>query len=148
LAEGYGVLVVIEMICISNIRDLKTAAAIVGDTWQRNGGLALDIWHFARGGVPYKDIAALPPGSIRWVELDDGDAEQKGDMLDEQIDHRRLCGKGGFDIPGFLQALNTAGYHGPYGVEIISEELRALPLDTVARLTFDSAAQYFNRKVA
>ena len=41
---------------------------------------------------------------------------------------RRYCGEGAFDLPGMIAALRTAGWNGPWGVEILSDEHRALPV--------------------
>ena len=56
--------------------------------------------------------------------------------------YRRLCGEGQFDLSGFVAALGQAGYDGPFGVEILSDALRALPLDEAARRSFDTAAPF------
>ena len=41
---------------------------------------------------------------------------------------RRLPGEGAFDVPAFVAAVHRAGYRGHWGVEIISEEHRQLPV--------------------
>jgi sugar phosphate isomerase/epimerase len=142
-AAEVGTNVVLEMVCISDIADLKTAVHVVGDTAAGNGGLLADIWHFMRGGVPLTELAALPPGLVRWVELDDGAACPVGSIISEQLDDRRLCGEGGFDIPGFLGAVRAAGYQGAVGVEILSNELRAMSLEEAARRSYRQAALQF-----
>jgi len=42
---------------------------------------------------------------------------------------RRYCGEGSFDLTGIITALRTAGWTGPWGVEILSDEHRSLPVD-------------------
>jgi len=54
-----------------------------------------------------------------------------------------LCGEGAFDLPGFIAATRTAGYAGPYGVEILSDALRALPLPSAARRSAATAVAQF-----
>ena len=39
----------------------------------------------------------------------------------------RCPGEGEFDIPGYIDACRDAGYAGPWGVEVLSEELRNQP---------------------
>jgi sugar phosphate isomerase/epimerase len=142
-AEASGALVLLEMVNISCINRLDTAAAVVGDTYQRNGGIALDVWHVSRGKIPHSEIEALPRGIIRWVELDDGTAEPGADLFAEQIDNRLLCGTGSFDLRGFLASVGRTGYTGPYGVEIISKQLRGLPLEQAAEQTYSHATRLF-----
>jgi len=144
-AAEAGTNVVLEMVCISDIADLKTATYVVGETVTANGGLLADIWHFMRGGVPLSDLAALPARMLRWVELDDGAAAPVGSIISEQLDDRRLPGEGAFDIPGFLAAVRAAGYQGAVGVEVLSNELRAMTLDEAARRSYTQAALQLER---
>ncbi len=142
-AADAGTRASLEMVSISDICDLETALFVIGDTASRNGGLCADIWHFVRGGVPFSELAAVPAGTIGWVELDDGAAKPVGSIISEQLDDRRLPGEGAFDIAGFLSAVRAAGYDGGYGVEILSRELRALPLADAARRSYQQAAKQF-----
>lgn len=57
--------------------------------------------------------------------------------------YRKFCGAGEFDIPGFISALTEAGYRGPYGVEILSDELRKMPLTDVASRSYETAWAQF-----
>ena len=138
-AATAGCNIALELSPIGRIADLPTAVAIVDGAGRANGGLLVDIWHMTRMGVTNDEIAALPRGLIAHVELSDGPLEQVGDYLDDTILRRRLCGEGEFDTAGFLAALAATGYDGPYGVEILSDEIRALDAAAAARLTHDTA---------
>jgi sugar phosphate isomerase/epimerase len=144
-ASETGTQVAIEIFPTSNIRDLPTAIAIVEGAGVPNGGLLLDIWHFTRGNIPYQDIETIPAQRIKHIELDDATAEQIGDLMEDSIDRRRLPGEGDFDIPKFLRHIRNAGYSGPYGVEIVSKEHRALPLKEAAVRAFNATAAQFSR---
>lgn len=144
-AAVHGVGIVIEPMPWSNIADLGSARALVEGAGERNGGLLIDIWHMARGGVPYADIAALPAGLVHHVELDDADAEIRGSLLEDTLDHRRFCGEGVLDVPAFLGALARQGYDGAYGIEIISAEQRRRPYQDVARDALRTARAQFAR---
>lgn len=133
-----GTAVAIEVMPFSNVATLATGRAIVERAGAANGGLLLDIWHVVRGGIPYAEVAALPPGMIVSVELDDAAAEPVGSLFEDTIHHRLLCGEGAFDVPGFIAAVEAAGYDGPYGVEIISAVERALPVAEAARRALDT----------
>jgi sugar phosphate isomerase/epimerase len=109
----------------------------------RNGGLLLDVWHLQRVGVPWREVAALPASAIAGVELDDADAQLQGSLWEDTIHRRRLCGQGGFDLAGFLRAVQAAGYEGPWGIEIISDEHRARTLHDAAMAAIASARPLF-----
>ena len=144
-AAVHGVGVVLEPMPWSNVADLRTARALVEGAGEANGGLLIDIWHMARGGIAYPEIAALPAGIIHHVELDDADAHVRGTLLEDTLDHRRFCGEGALDVPAFLLALAAQGYRGQYGIEIISAEQRGRPFQDVARDAINSTREQFER---
>lgn len=142
-AAAVGTQISIEILPISNIRDLPTAIAIVEGAGEENGGLLLDIWHFARGGIPYEDIATIPPHFIKHIELDDADSEPIGTLFEDMVLRRRLPGEGALDVPRFLRCVRDTGYDGIYGVEIVSDAQRALPVAEAARLSFEATMTQF-----
>jgi sugar phosphate isomerase/epimerase len=144
-AAGVGAMVTIEVLPFSNIRDLPTAVDIVAGAAAPNGGLLLDIWHLARGGIAYEDIASIPPGYIKHIELDDADEAVVGTLLDDTIRNRRLPGEGSFDVPRFLRCVQATGYRGLYGVEMVSDAHRALALDQAAQLSYRAAMAQFDK---
>ncbi len=133
----------LEILPQSNISTLETGLAVIGDSVNRNAGLTLDIWHITRGGIPYDAVAALDARQIVSVELDDADEAVVGSLLEDMTLRRRLCGEGHFDIPGFIRAVQATGYCGPYGVEIVSDEQRARPLQEAAERSYATARAQF-----
>ena len=142
-ARDVGSTFTLEPIAFSNIPDLDTALAIIGNSAGKGGGLMLDSWHVTRGRMSLAQIAALPPGTIGGAELDDGTLETVGSPIADTLDRRRLCGEGEFDLPAFIAAVQASGYNGPWGVEIISAAQRALPLTAAATRSFDTTARLF-----
>lgn len=138
-----GTAIVIEPMPWSNIADLTTARALIEGAGEANGGLLIDIWHMARGGIDYAEVAALPPGIIHHVELDDADCEIRGTLIEDTLNHRRFCGLGELDVPAFIRALDAQGYRGPYGIEILAEEQRQRPFQEVARDAIETARAQF-----
>jgi sugar phosphate isomerase/epimerase len=74
------------------------------------------------------------------VELSDGQLENMPDPIDEVINHRRLPGEGEFNIPAYVAACCSAGYPGPWGVEVLSAELRSLPIEEEFRRAYQTTA--------
>lgn len=144
-ARQAGTAVALEIMPWTNLRTIDEGLAVVAGANAANGGLLLDIWHLARGGVPYGDIAKVPLRYLRHVELDDADAEVVGTLLEDTLDRRRLCGDGALDVPAFIRAVQAIGYDGPWGVEIISVEHRRRTLDEAARVAVDSTLAQFAR---
>ena len=142
-AANYGTSIALEIMPFSNIRTLSAALQLVSADPQPNGGLYLDIWHVARGGIDYAEVAKIPQQFLKAVELDDADRDVVGTLWDDTRFHRRLCGEGAFDIPAFLKATRETGYRGLYTVEIISQEHRHLSLEEEAKRSFETTRAQF-----
>jgi len=142
-AAIYGTSMALEIMPFSNIRTISAALELVSTDPQPNGGLYLDIWHIARGGINYSEVARIPRQFIKAVELDDAGKDVLATLWDDTRFHRRLCGKGAFDIPAFLKAIDETGYQGPYAVEIISQEHRRLSLEEEAKRSFETTMAQF-----
>jgi sugar phosphate isomerase/epimerase len=128
----------------ANVRDLDSALALVEGANAPNGGLALDTWHQAKLGIEPDDLRRIPPQHIGWVELSDGRFENMDDLIDETVNHRRLPGEGEFPIREYVAVCREIGYHGPWGVEVLSDELRNLPIEQI----FDRAYETTFAEVA
>ncbi|WP_222711087.1 sugar phosphate isomerase/epimerase family protein [Quadrisphaera setariae] len=106
-------------------------------------GLVVDAWHVFRAGTSMDDLAAAlapaPRSVVVGVELDDADADVVGTLFEDTRDHRRYCGEGSFDLHGFVRVLRAAGFEGPWGVEALSAEHRALSLDDALVRARDAA---------
>jgi len=120
-----------------NVHDLETALALVEAADAPNGGLAFDTWHLGKLDVQLDDLRQVPLRHIGWVELSDGPWESMPDLVEETINHRELPGEGEFPIRDYVDALREAGYEGPWGVEVLSQKLRSLPIEQI----FDRAYQ-------
>ncbi len=137
--------VAIEFMPFSVIRNIGDALTIVEGANQSNGGLMVDHWHVARGGSPYSEVAGIPARFIKGVELDDVGAQIKGSLFDDSTFNRQLCGEGAADCRAFVAALAQAGCALPYyGVELISETHRKLPLDEMAKRAYDTTKAQFS----
>jgi sugar phosphate isomerase/epimerase len=131
-----------------NVNTLGDALTLVQNAGAPNGGLAIDTWHMAKLGIPPHDIRGIPPEYLTWVELSDGNVENMRDLVDETVNHRRLPGEGEFDIPAYVEACRQAGYAGPWGVEVLSAELRSLPMEEEFKRAYETTAAQFPAGVA
>jgi sugar phosphate isomerase/epimerase len=114
-----------------NVQTLETALAIVDAADAPNSGLAIDTWHMAKLGIEPDALRRVPARHLGWVELSDGWYENMPDPIDETTNHRELPGEGEFPIREYVAALRDAGYPGPWGVEVLSEKLRRLPIEEI-----------------
>jgi sugar phosphate isomerase/epimerase len=132
--------VAIETMPFSIIATVPMGAQIVTAADHTAVGLLVDAWHVFRAGTSLDELsAALTPEMIFGVELDDAAAAVVGSLFADTVDHRLLCGEGTFDLGGLVALLRELEFDGPWGVEILSETFRALPvhdaLDAAAKST-------------
>ena len=85
----------------------------------------------------------MPLEYLSWIELSDGQFETMDDPIDEVI-NRNLPGEGEFDIRGYIEAAQDHGYAGPWGVEVLSEELRNNPIDVIFSRSYETTIAQFD----
>jgi sugar phosphate isomerase/epimerase len=121
-----------------NVNSIESALEVMDAA--ENTGVVIDTWHMAKLGIRPEDLRKIPLEQLGWVELSDGQLENMEDLVDETVNHRRLPGEGEFDIRGYVEVCRDMGYSEPWGVEVLSQELRSHPLDEMYRRTYEAAA--------
>jgi len=144
-AAEHGVRLAIEAAPYSHLPTVEETVRLVTGVGHPAGGVLLDIWHVFRSGLDYGAMAeAVPPALVCAVELSDARAEVVGSVREDTINNRALCGEGDADVAGFIRAIDTLGYDGPWGVEIISHAQRARPLDIALTRAFETTVGCFH----
>lgn len=133
-AAEHGLKIAIEPLPWTGMHDLGVVGGIVGQADRPNGGVVLDAWHYHRGGSTPDMLRALGPERVVALQLSDGWYEPVGTDLEDTFHRRELPGRGGFGIAGFLRLVESVGLDCPLGVEVLRDELRALPPAESARL--------------
>jgi sugar phosphate isomerase/epimerase len=142
-AEHHEARVVYEFMPFDvNVRDLDTALTVVEDADAPNGGLAIDTWHMGKLGILPGDLRRVPSRQLAWVELSDGLYENLPDLIDETVNHRRLPGEGEFPIRDYVAVCREVGYDGPWGIEVLSEELRNLPIEQIFDRSYEAGSAH------
>ena len=144
-AAAHGTRIVYELMPFAMIDTLQDTLTMLKGAAAKNGGLIFDLWHVVKLGIPYEEVARFPMEYFFGVEINDGTFTAPWDLVEDTVNHRRLCGEGEFDVPGFLDHVWKAGYRGPVGVEVLNKELRKLPLDELATRSFSTTMAQFRR---
>jgi sugar phosphate isomerase/epimerase len=144
-AEQRGTKIGYEVMPFSRIDNLEAALQLVQGAGARNGGIIFDLWHIVKLGFPYEKVWKFPKEYFLGLEINDGYIRNlpTKDLVEETTQYRRLCGQGEFDIKGFLKYMPSSPYQGPVGIEVLSKELRAWPLEKTARTAYDTTAAQF-----
>ena len=127
-----------------NVHTIDAVLEVVVGAGASNGGIAIDTWHMSKLGIAPDELRRIPLEYLAWVELSDGQIENMADPVDEVINHRALPGEGEFDIGGYVDACRDHGYRGPWGVEVLSEELRNNPIEVIFRRAYDTTIAQFS----
>ncbi len=138
-AAERGLLVHLEFLPWTQIRDAATALEIVELAGRPNGGLMFDTWHHFRSGTDDERLRAIPGERILAVQINDAPREAEDDPIEETMRRRLLPGEGAIDLVGIARILDEQGAPAPIGVEIFSDALAALPAKEVARRAGDAA---------
>jgi sugar phosphate isomerase/epimerase len=146
-ARQSGTLVALEPMPFGNLKTIEDALRLVVSANNEAGGLMIDIWHVARANTPFGLLAALPSDRIFGVELNDAAAAPVGSLWEDTINNRRFCGDGALDIPAFIKGLEAAGWSGPWGVEVVSNELRAMSLTEAVETAHRTTQRQFQAAV-
>ena len=144
-AENHGTKIGYEMMPFSKIDSLERARELMTGAGAKNSGIIFDLWHIVKLGIPYEKVWQFPKEYFLGLEINDGYLKNlpTTDLVEETTQYRRLCGQGEFDIKGFLAYLPKSPYKGPVGIEVLSKELRPIPLEKAAKLAYDTTAAQF-----
>lgn len=142
-ANDRGTKIGFELMPFSMIDTLKDSMAMIEGAGAKNGGIIFDLWHIVKLGISYDEVAAVPGKYILGVELNDGTFQAPWDLHEDTINHRRFCGEGEFDVRGFIDSVRLTGYAGPWGIEVLSQELRKKSLEELTTTAFNTTAEQF-----
>jgi sugar phosphate isomerase/epimerase len=142
-AAQHGTKIGFELMPFAMIRTLEESLAMVNGAGAPNGGIVLDLWHVVKLGIPYDEIFRVPMEYVVGVELNDGTVHAPWSLHEDTIHYRRFCGEGEFDVRGFVQGMQKAGYTGPWGIEVLSAELRTRPLEELTTRAFRTTMAQF-----
>jgi sugar phosphate isomerase/epimerase len=143
-AANHGTKIGFELMPFAMINTLEDALTLVRGAGAKNGGICFDLWHIVKLRIPYEDVAGVPQQHVVSIELNDGTFEAPWSLHEDTVNHRRYCGEGEFDVKGFVDCMQTAGYRGPWGIEVLSEELRAKSLTELTTRAYQTTIAEFS----
>ncbi len=137
-----GLKIAVEAFAWSAINSVPTASALLARANAHNAGHLLDVWHFYNTGSTTESIADLDVTTVVAVQLNDGPRVAENFLWNAR-NTRLLPGEGELDVRGFVEALRSIGYDGPFGIESSYPEFRALDVGEAAARSFDATMKFF-----
>jgi sugar phosphate isomerase/epimerase len=125
-AGAHGLNIAFESLPWTDTDSVLRAWDIVERTARSNAGVVMDTWHHVRGSGSDDDLAAVPPNRFVTIQISDGPRHCVVSEFDDTFRRRLLPGSGEFELSNLLGRLAALGVTAPIGVEVLSDELRAL----------------------
>jgi sugar phosphate isomerase/epimerase len=135
-AARRGVRVGIEFIGagVAAFDDARSTLAFVLESDRPNGGLILDCYHHFRNADDWSQLEELPSERVVMIQLSDARVPPAvGDYIADTMHHRMVPGTGQFELLRFVTTLDAIGADAPWSLEVLSDELAALPPEEQGR---------------
>ena len=130
----------VEFSPLGTVPTIPDALELVEAAGPERAGVIIDSWHLLHGPTPWDDLAAVPLDRIAYVQFTDGFAPVS---MEETMNRRALPGEGELELERFASTLLERGWDGVVSVEVLSQELRALPVDEFAAQAFRSTERFW-----
>jgi sugar phosphate isomerase/epimerase len=122
---------------------LEAASALVTDLGPARATVVADTFHFFRSGSTWPMLGSVPVENIGVVQFDDALPAVSDDYVAETEHRRAWPGVGELPLKRFTATLRERGWNGVVSVEVLSEQLRALPVEEFARHAYQTCAPYW-----
>ena len=127
-----GLDIAVEAFAWSAINSVPTTSALLARADARNAGHLLDVWHFYN------------TGSTTRIDHRPRRRNRRRCATQRRPPRARLLpGGGDLDVRGFVTAVKSIGYDGPFSIESSYPEFRELDIAEAAALAFDATMKFF-----
>jgi sugar phosphate isomerase/epimerase len=138
-----GARMAVEFSPLGPITSISKGMDIVKVAGPNRAGLMIDTWHFSFGDSTWDDLAQVPLDRIAYVQFTDALAPESDDLMHETIDRREVPGAGVLELERFASLLRGRGWEGLVSVEVLSSQLRELPVAAVVKRLRDATYPYW-----
>jgi sugar phosphate isomerase/epimerase len=105
-------------------------------------GLVVDIWNLCYGTTPWEQMKRLSSDRIAYIQFCDA-LPRTGTLEEEAMNRRAYPGEGVFDADRFVSSIRDIGWDGVVSIQILSEELRQLPIADFAQRSYETSRQFW-----
>jgi sugar phosphate isomerase/epimerase len=144
-ASSLGLLVGLECLPWTPVRDVGHAWRVVQLAGRPNAGLTVDFWHHRASEMSDDVFDVIPGERVVAVHVTDGVRDRSLDPLTETKTCRRLAGDGEFGVERLVRRLDASGVRAPLTVEIVSLSHRRLEPAELIRLVHDTTRAVVDR---
>lgn len=127
--------------CVSSVRRIEDALAILEAAGEPNLCLALDSFNYFTGGNSAESLALVSLSRIGILHAADAPSPDPTLCGGERL----MPGEGKLDLPGFYRAMADKGYDGPWSVELFNSSVWGRPAGESALVAMASLLRLLNR---
>lgn len=138
-----GVGMAAEFSPLGPVSSIAAALEIVDVAGVDRAGVMIDSWHFSHGDSTWEQLEQIPLERIAYVQFDDALAPISEKAMSETMNRRCFPGDGVLELDRFAGTLRERGWDGLVSVEVLSAELRQLPVAEFAKQAYDKTAPYW-----
>ena len=139
-----GAALAIEFLPFIEIASIEQTRELLRATETAAGGLVVDTWHFFHGPDDWAELEGLSADEIVYLQFDDHPPLQSQDLLFETTQRRVYPGEGTFALPRFVATMQSIGFDGIVGLELLSAAHRARPVEEVAHTLLEKSRRFWN----
>lgn len=145
LFDGVGAGMAVEYTPLGAIPSIRDGMEYVrAASRSARAGLMIDSWHFCFSDNTWDDLAAIPLDDIAYLQFTDAlEPEYRERMIREALHRRALPGDGILELRRFAATFLDRGWDGTVSVEVLSAQLRELPVDELVGRLYATTAAYW-----
>jgi len=133
----------VEFSPLGPVTSITAGLAVVEAAGAGRASVMIDTWHFFRGDSTWEQLERVPLDRIAYVQFCDAPPPVSENGIHETMQRRVMPGDGAFELDRFASTLLDRGWAGLVSVEVLSAELRELPVPEFARRAYQSTARYW-----
>jgi sugar phosphate isomerase/epimerase len=138
-----GATMAIEFSPLGPVPSIAAGLEAVEAAGPERAGLVIDSWNFSFGPDTFDDLAAVPLERIAYLQFGDALQPVEGPTMAEALNRRVMPGDGVLELDRFASTLRGRGWDGVVSVQVLSAELRQLPLAEFMRRAHDATVPYW-----
>jgi sugar phosphate isomerase/epimerase len=141
--EDAGAGFAVEFSPLGPVATITDALEVLEATRSDRAGMVVDSWNFCFGSGTWDELEVVPFDAVAYVQFADALAPITDVDLHEAMHRRALPGDGVLELDRFVATLRDRGWDGLVSMQVLSDELRELPVDEYAGRVHDAGARYW-----
>jgi sugar phosphate isomerase/epimerase len=141
--EEAGAGLAVEFTPLGPVATIADALGVLLAASPARAGIVIDSWNYCIRPPAWVDLEEVPLAAIAYIQFSDA-CERHGEPdIEDAMRRRALPGEGVLDLERFSATLRGRGWDGIVSMQVLSDELRQLPIDEYARQVFAAGVRYW-----